>query len=194
MRRLSRELDAATVKDAKGRCRNGRDPKRRAAAQRLARAKEREANVRRDHAHKTASAIVANSDLIALEKLGLRRMTRSARGTAEQPGRGVQAKTSLNRRLLDAAIGLLFRLIVEKAERAVRTVVWVDAKFSSQTCGRCRLVCAKSRRRRRFACVGCGWQCHADVAAALEILRRAQLERMSTLSRARTPLRTQDAA
>jgi hypothetical protein len=36
-----------------------------------------------------------------------------------------------------------------------------------------------STRRRRFRCIACGWSCHADVAAALEIRRRAELQRMS---------------
>jgi transposase len=55
-------------------------------------------------------------------------------------------------------------------------------------------VSAKSRRRRRFCCVACGWTSHADVAAALEIRRRAQLALTSVLSRARTPLTPHDAA
>jgi hypothetical protein len=81
-----------------------------------------------------------------------------------------------------------------KAACAVREIVSIDARYSSQTCGRCLQVDAKSRRRRRFRCVACGWTCHADVAAALEIRRRAELQRTSELSRVRTPLTSQDAA
>jgi putative transposase len=176
-----RALDAVTVKDAKGRCLNRRDPVRVAAAQRLARAKEREANARLDALHKAALAIVRSADVIALEALDIRRMTRSAKGTVEKPGRNVAAKRGLNRVMLDASPGKFAALIREKAEWAVREVVSVDARYSSQTCGRCRHVDSKSRRRRRFRCVACGWSCHADVAAALEILRRAQLERISAL-------------
>src|SRR5271165_591554 len=74
---LARELDAVTLKDANGHCLNRRDPKRVAAALRLARAQEHEANARLDHAHKTALALVRENDVIALEKLKLRAMTRS---------------------------------------------------------------------------------------------------------------------
>jgi putative transposase len=106
----ARALDAATEKDALGRCLNRLDPKRRQAVRRLARAKEREANVRLDHAHKTALRLVQANDAIALEALNLRGMTRSAKGTIESPGRNVRAKSSLNRVVLDAGFGLLRRV------------------------------------------------------------------------------------
>jgi hypothetical protein len=126
--------------------------------------------------------------------LDVRRMTLSAKGTLATPGRNVAAKSGLNRALLDAGFGKLAMLIREQAAWAVREIVSIDARYSSQTCGRCLQVDAKSRRRRRFCCVACGWTCHADVAAALEIRRRAELQRMSVLPRARTPLTSQDAA
>jgi putative transposase len=189
-----RTLDALTVKDAKGRCLNRRDPQRIKAAQRLARAKEREANARLDGLHKVANEIIRSGDVIALEALDLRSMTRSARGTIENPGRNVAAKRGLNRVLGDAGFGKFATLIREKAEYAVREVISVDARYSSQTCGRCLRVDSKSRRGRRFRCVGCGWRCHADIAAALEIRRRAELQRMSELPRAWSPLRLPDAA
>jgi putative transposase len=189
-----RALDAVSLKDARGRCVNRRDPARIAAARRLARAKGREANARLDGLHKTASRIVRSADVIALEALDVRGMTRSAKGTLAAPGSNVAAKSGLNRALLDAGFGKLAMLIREKAAWAVREIVGVDARYSSRTCGRCLYVDAKSRRRRRFCCVACGWSCHADVAAALEIRRRAELQRTSELSRARTPLTSHDAA
>jgi putative transposase len=194
VRRHQRALDAVSVKDARGRCVNRRDLARIAAAKRLARAKEREANARLDGLHKAANRIVRSADVIALEALDVRGMTRSAKGTLAAPGRNVAAKSGLNRALLDAGFGKLATLIREKAVCAVREIVSIDARYSSQTCGRCLQVDAKSRRRRRFRCVACGWSCHADVAAALEIRRRAELQRMSVLPRARTPLTSQDAA
>ena len=171
----ARALDAATVKDAKGRPTNGADPKRIAAVRRLARAKEREANARLDALHKAAHRIVASADVIVTEKLNLRGMTRSARGTVEKPGRNVAAKSGLNRALLDAGFGILRRLIGEKAESAVRRVIDVEARYSSQECSKCGTIAAKSRRRRRFVCIACGFALHAGVNAALVIRGRAQL-------------------
>jgi putative transposase len=176
---LQRELERCTQRDAAGRVRNARDPKRQAAVLRLARAKERQANARRDRAHKIARRIVNGAGVIALEKLNLRGMTRSAKGTIERPGCNVRAKAGLNRRMLDASFGLLRQLIVEKVEETARPVVEVDARFSSQECSRCGHVARESRRRRRFCCVVCDYQSHADVNAALVIRGRAQLALMS---------------
>jgi putative transposase len=72
-------------------------------------------------------------------------------------------------------------MIVAKAEEATRTVVEVDAYFSSRTCSQCGHVAKESRRRRRFGCVACGYVTHADVNAALVIRRRAQLALKSAL-------------
>jgi putative transposase len=129
------------------------------ARKRLARAKERQANARRDYAHKVARRLVNCADVIALEKLSLRAMTRSAKGIAQCPGRNVRAKVGLNRVVLDSGFGLLRQMIVAKAEEAAR----------------------ESRRRRRFRCVRCGYGNHADVNAALVIRGRAQLARKSEL-------------
>ena len=177
--RLQRELEAATVRDGAGRVINGREHRRMKARERLARAKEREANARRDYAHKVARRLVNDADVIALEKLSLRAMTRSARGSVERPGRNVRAKAALNRVVLDSGFGLLRQMIVAKAEEAARAVVEVDSRFSSQECSRCGHVARESRRRRRFRCVGCGYASHADVNAALVIRGRAQLARKS---------------
>ena len=129
--RLQRELEAATVRDRAARVINGRAHCRVKARERLARAREREANARRDYAHKVGRRLVNGADVIALEKLNLRAMTRSARGSVERPGRNVRAKAGLNRRLLDSGFALLRQVIVAKAEEAARTVVEVDSRFSS---------------------------------------------------------------
>jgi putative transposase len=173
--RLQRELEAVTQRDGHGRVTNRKARARMAAAQRLVRAREREANARRDYVHKVARQLVTAADTIALEKLNLRGMTRSARGCVEGPGRHVRAKAALNRVVLDSGFGLLRQMVVAKAEEAARTVVEVDARFSSRTCSHCGHVAKESRRRRRFACARCGYRTHADVNAALVIRGRAQL-------------------
>jgi putative transposase len=194
-RRLQRELEAATVRDSAGHVVNRKDPRRQRAQLRLARSKAREANARRDYTHKVSRQIVDGADVIALEKLALRAMTRSPKGSVEHPGRNVRAKAGLNRRLLDSGFGLLRQMIVAKAEEAARTVVEVDARFSSQTCSRCGHVARESRRRRRFGCASCGFANHADVNAALVIRWRAQLALQSELDPAEDAgRRSQDAA
>jgi putative transposase len=172
--RHQRALDAATHKDVAGRMLNRRDRSRMAASRRLARAKEREANARRDWLHQVSRGIVGRFDRIVLEALNLRGMTRTAKGTSEEPGVGVRAKAGLNRALLDAGFGMLASLIREKAAYAARTVIEVDARYSSQTCSACGHACKESREGPRFLCVRCGHGADADVNAAQVILLRAE--------------------
>jgi putative transposase len=134
VRGRQRHLERVTARDAAGRVRNGRDPVRQAVVQRLARAREREANARRDGLHKISRRIVDRYDVIAVEDLRLRAMTRSAKGTVEAPGRRLRAKAGLNRASQDAGLALLLTLIREKAANAARLVVSVDARYTSQTC------------------------------------------------------------
>ncbi len=94
-------------------------------------------------------------------------MTRSAKGTRENPGRQVRQKAGLNRGILRSAWGLLVRRLEEKAPGRV---VKVTAAFTSQRCSACGLVDAKSRKSQaRFVCTACGYACHADVNAAKNI-------------------------
>ena len=81
--------------------------------------------------------------------------------------------------ILDAGFGILGKLIVAKAEETARMVKWIDPQFTSQECSQCGHRAAQSRRRRRFACIRCGYRCHADVNAALVIRGRAQSLLMS---------------
>jgi transposase len=53
--------------------------------------------------HKTSTAIAKNHGVVVLEKLEVHHLVASAKGTAQQPGKNVRAKASLNRSILDQA-------------------------------------------------------------------------------------------
>ncbi len=178
----SRVVAKRTATDSLGRCVNWKDPARAAAVGRLARAREREANARRDALHKLSRRIVNAYDGIAVEALTVRNMMRSARGTVEKPGTNVAAKSSLNRSIGDVAWGTLVTLIREKAACAARVVVSVNPRNTSRTCAECAHVAPENRDGVRFVCVACGHRDHADVNAARNILGRAQLALLSELS------------
>jgi len=189
-------VEAVSERDSGGRLTNRHEPKRVAAVRCLARAKEREANARRDSLHKISRALVDRYDLIALEKLSVSSMLRSAKGSVEDPGRNVAAKSGLNRSLADAGLSLLVTLIREKAECAARRVVFVDPKYTSQTCAECGHAAAENRAGIVFRCLRCGHENHADLNAARVILQRAtaQLGPQSALSPRGARFTRQDAA
>src|SRR5580658_1968357 len=97
LRRLQRKLARAT----QGSNRRGR------ARHAIARLKARETARRKDWAEKTSIGIARRFDLIRVEDLKIKNMTRSAKGTRESPGRGVRQKAGQNRRILASGWGLL---------------------------------------------------------------------------------------
>jgi transposase len=62
-----------------------------------ARLRARETDRRKDWAEKTSTDLARRFDLIRVENLDIKAMTRSARGTPAVPGRNVRAKAGLNR-------------------------------------------------------------------------------------------------
>ena len=133
----------------------------------VARLKARERDRRTDWAEKASTGIARRFDLIRVEDLKIANMTRSARGTRENPGRNVRAKAGLNRGILRSGWGLLVRRLADKAPGRVEKV---KPEFTSQRCSACGRVDADSRESQaRFACTACGYACNADVNAARNI-------------------------
>jgi putative transposase len=104
---------------------------------------------RLDLAHKTALDLVRDYDLVAVEDLRVRNMTRRAapKPDPDRPGQfppnGQAAKSGLNRSILDAGWGAFVNVLRAKAESAGRVIVEVDARHTSQRCA----AWAVSRRR-----------------------------------------------
>ena len=140
---------------------------------RLARAHRK---VRRQRAwlqHQISHDYANSHGVVVIEKLETARMTRSARGTVEAPGRNVRAKAGLNRSILDAGWSGLADKLRYKLEERGGLLVEVPAAYSSQTCSVCGVVDAASRRTQaEFSCVACGHSENADINAARVILSR----------------------
>ena len=91
---------------------------RREAVKFLARAHDALRWARRDWHHKLSRALIQSYDHIVLETLRVSNMTRSARGTVENPGRNVSAKATLNRKILDAGWRQFANMVLAKAGRS----------------------------------------------------------------------------
>ena len=133
----------------------------------IARLRVRERDRRKDWAEKTSTDVARRFDLIRVEDLRIANMTRSARGTAQDPGRNVRAKAGLNREILRSGWGLLVRRLEEKAPGRVEKI---SPAFTSQRCSACGHVDPESRESQAwFGCTACGFACNADVNAARNI-------------------------
>ena len=133
----------------------------------IARIKARETDRRKDWTEKASTAIARRFDLIRVEDLQIRNMTRSAKGTPEHPGRNVGQKAGLNRGILRSGWGLLVRRLEDKAPGRVEKI---NPVFTSQRCSACGQVDRMSRESQAvFRCTACGYAWHADVNAARNI-------------------------
>ena len=133
----------------------------------IARLKARESDARKDWAEKASTDLARRFDVIRVESLRITAMTRSARGTAEQPGLNVAAKARLNREILASGWGLLARRLGQKAPGRVEIV---NPAYTSQRCSACGHTDPKSRESQAaFRCTACAFSLNADVNAAKNI-------------------------
>ncbi len=137
----------------------------------LARLRHSERIRNRNECHRITTDIVRRFGRIAMEKLAVQRMLKSAKGTIENPGVNVAAKAGLNRSIQAQSWGLIRQQLSYKAEWAGREFVEVDPRYTSRLCSRCGL--EGERKGKAFTCPTCGLQWDVDLNAAVNILRRA---------------------
>ena len=166
----TRRLEARLKRYSRRMARQKRGSRRRERTRaRLAKTTRRIAMVRRNWQHQASRRIADAAHTVCIEDLNTKGMTRSAKGTAEAPGRNVKAKAGLNRVILATGWGDLRRMLEYKAGR----VIAVDPAYTSQTCAACGAVDAANRPSQAiFACVHCGHADHADLNASVNIRRR----------------------
>jgi putative transposase len=161
LRRLSRHHS---------RCRRGSRNQRKAAAK-LARHHARIRTLRCDHLHTLTTRLAKSHGRIVIEDLNVAGMSRSARGTVEQPGRNVAAKRGLSRSLADSSFGELRRMLGYKCRWYGAEPVLCDRFFpTSKTCSGCGQIRAQlGLRERVFVCPGCGLRIDRDLNAAINL-------------------------
>ncbi len=145
----------------------------RKAQARIQRIHRRIADARRDFLHKVSSAICKNHAIVCIEDLQVKNMTKSAAGTPEQPGRNVRAKSGLNKSILDQGWYEFRRQLDYKLAWKGGRLIAVPPQNTSRTCPCCGHVSAANRQTQdRFECAECGYENHADVVGAINILAR----------------------
>ncbi len=121
--------------------------------QRVARLHERIANLRRDVVHQRTTEMVQPCAVLATEELAPRTMSRSARGTRQEPGRHVRQKAELTREMLSAGFGMAHPMLAYKAEEAGTRLHLSDTRQlkPSQRCAACWEIVPKTIKD-RVAC------------------------------------------
>jgi putative transposase len=145
----------------------------RAKAQRkVAKLQTKYARRRKDAVHKATTMIAKNHGVIVVEDLKVKAMTKSGKGTVENPGDLFQKQANFNRSLLDVSPRMIRTMLEYKAPWYGSRLIVVDPAETSQCCHACGTVDAASRiSRSRFVCTNCGSIFDADVNAAKNILK-----------------------
>ena len=152
----------------------------RKAKARVSRLHRKIANIRSDILHNASTTISKNHATVVMEDLRILNMTASARGTIEDPGTNVRAKSGLNRRILDQGWGEFRRQLGYKLAWNGGTLLLVDPRNTSRTCSSCGHVSRENRQTQAaFRCIACGHVSNADTNAAANILRRAGSARIA---------------
>jgi putative transposase len=143
---------------------NRRDKTKRAIAKLRARERDR----RKDWVEKTSTDLARRFEVIRVEDLDVRAMTRSARGTVEQPGVRVAQKRGLNRAISRSGWG---QLVTRLQHKAFGRVEQIPAAYTSQRCSACGHGAPANRKSQTvFECQACdAGRCNADVNAARNI-------------------------
>ena len=143
----------------------------------LSRLHHRIANVRNDFLHKLSTEICKSHARVYVEGLQVRNMSASARGTIDDPGMNVKAKSGLNKSILDQGWYEFQRQLGYKLDWQGGTLVEVDYRHTSQRCSCCGYTSKQNRLSQAFfRCQACGHEENADVNAAKNILTVGRTE------------------
>lgn len=129
------------------------------------------ANTRRDFLHKSSTNLCKSHAMIVVEDLKITNMSRSAKGTLDEPGINVKQKSGLNKSILDQGWGEFKRQLEYKLTWLGGLFLKVSPKHTSQKCNLCGHTSSANRiNQSEFVCQACGYKANADVNAAKNIL------------------------
>ena len=130
------------------------------------------ADARNDYLHKASATISKNHAIVCVEDLKIKNMSKSAAGTSEAPGKKVRAKSGLNRATLDQGWFEFSRQLEYKLAWNGGWLIKVPPQNTSRTCPVCGFIAKENRKTQaQFKCMECGFEEHADLVGAINILR-----------------------
>lgn len=133
--------------------------------------------IRHEYLHQISNYLTQHYSYIVMEDLNTKNMTKSEKGTLENPNFNRKSKQNLNRSILDQGWGILKQYVQYKSQWNNKHLTLVPPAYTSQTCSRCNH-CADNNRESQsmFVCKQCGHQSNADVNAALNILKKGLIQ------------------
>ena len=129
------------------------------------------ANLRSDFLHKASTQLATSHSLIVMEDLKTKDMAKSAKGTKENPGTNVKAKSNLNRSILDQGWYTFQNHLSYKLSWRGGKLILVPPRNTSLECRICHHISKENRISQEvFQCQRCGHTEDADLNASINIL------------------------
>ncbi len=155
------------------------------------------ANVRQDFLHKLSTEISENQAKVYMEGLNIKNMSASAKGTIEEPGRSVKAKSGLNKSILDQGWYEFRRQLDYKLAWKGGMLSEVNPRHTSLRCSCCGHTAKENRMSQDvFRCQACEYEENADINAAKNIRTVGQTgmvcEANHRSGRQQEPIRTRE--
>ena len=117
-------------------------------------------NQRQDFLHKTSFTLIKQFKVISVEKLQIKNMIKNH---------------YLAKSISDASWGFFVQMLSYKVERTGGQLIKVNPRNTSKTCSRCGNIQDTPLANREFKCLKCGFVCHRDLNASLNIDRAGQV-------------------
>lgn len=116
-------------------------------------------NQRTDFLHKLSYRIAKSNSFIAVEDLKVTNMVKNR---------------WLAKSISDASWNSFIQMLSYKAVRCGGQFVKVNPRNTSKTCSKCGTITEMTLNKRKFKCPSCGFVCHRDLNAAINILSVGQ--------------------
>ncbi len=117
----------------------------------LTKLKRKQKNIRANDTNHISRELADKTHTVVVKDLNTAAMTKSAKGTQEEPGQNVKAKSGLNRVILGSNWYQLYLCLLYKCAALVQ----VDPKHTSQMCHQCGCIDKRNRKSQTvFHCVG----------------------------------------
>ncbi len=128
---------------------------------------ERSSNVKKDNYHKISARLTNEFDLIAVEALQVKNMTKRVKL------KNVKAKSGLNKSILNTSFYQLIQMLEYKQKHNGKFFVKVNPHYTSKSCSVYGYIKDNlTLKDRVYTCDSCGNKIHRDTNASLNILKR----------------------
>jgi putative transposase len=131
-------------------------------------------NQKNDLYHKISKTLTDKFELIAVEDLKTKNMSKSSKGNEINHGKMIKQKSGLNRTILNASFYQFVSMIQYKQTMLNdKLFVKVNPAYTSQECSKCGNRDKLNRPKQdKFKCTKCGFKINPDIQASQTILKR----------------------